>query len=412
MADRETSTPRGSGERQQIPSSETEGRRQAPAQTESGYSSRSQAASRSSSGYSERRPASSQNRGGYGSRQQPASRSGSGYGERRSSSQSSGYGSRQQPASRNSGGSSYGERRPSSSQSGYSSRQPSSSRSSGYGERRSTSRRTDVIRCENCGEDYSITYKRCPFCDERPGRGGVSGRRVANTRGGGYGRPVNPIQVAGLVISVLLILTAVFIVVRFIGAPLFGGGNKPNSGSSSSTSSSQSSQSNGSQSTPLPQAVQSIALSESAFDLDSGATHQLTAGLVPADAAGSIVWSSSDPATATVDATGLVTNLNSGTADVNVTITASCGEVKAEAVVNCKAAAASGGTVASGSQGVIVNASGGLNIRSGPGREYNVVASTTNGATVTILGEENGWYQVRYNGSSTGYVSKDFVSVR
>ena len=42
------------------------------------------------------------------------------------------------------------------------------------GERRQTSsRRTDVIRCENCGEDYSITYKRCPFCDERPGRGGI-----------------------------------------------------------------------------------------------------------------------------------------------------------------------------------------------------------------------------------------------
>ena len=31
-------------------------------------------------------------------------------------------------------------------------------------------RRTDVVRCETCGEDYSITYKRCPFCDERPGR--------------------------------------------------------------------------------------------------------------------------------------------------------------------------------------------------------------------------------------------------
>ena len=33
--------------------------------------------------------------------------------------------------------------------------------------------RNDVIRCEKCGEDYSVTYKRCPFCDERPGRPGV-----------------------------------------------------------------------------------------------------------------------------------------------------------------------------------------------------------------------------------------------
>ena len=30
-------------------------------------------------------------------------------------------------------------------------------------------RNTDVIRCENCGEEYSTTYTRCPFCDERPG---------------------------------------------------------------------------------------------------------------------------------------------------------------------------------------------------------------------------------------------------
>jgi len=272
-----------------------------------------------------------------------------------------------------------------------------------------------VIRCENCGEDYSVTYKRCPFCDERPGRG-VSGRRVANTRGGGYGRPVNPIQVAGLVISVLLILTAVFIVVRFIGAPLFGGGKKPGTGSSVSTSQS-SSQSTGSQSTPKPQTVQSISLSESVVDLDSGATHQLRAAVLPEGVAGNIVWSSSDPAAATVDATGLVTNLNSGSDDVSVTITATCGEVKAEAVVNCKGSGTTApntpaGSTGSGTQGVVVNADTGLNIRSGPGKEYKVVASAANGASVTILGEENGWYHIRYQGSSTGYVSKDFISVR
>ena len=55
-------------------------------------------------------------------------------------------------------------------------------------------RRNEVIRCENCGEDYSVTYKRCPFCDERPGRAGVSGKRVANTRGGGYGRPASTLR--------------------------------------------------------------------------------------------------------------------------------------------------------------------------------------------------------------------------
>ena len=28
-----------------------------------------------------------------------------------------------------------------------------------------------LIHCESCGEDYSATYKRCPFCGEKPGGG-------------------------------------------------------------------------------------------------------------------------------------------------------------------------------------------------------------------------------------------------
>ena len=81
-------------------------------------------------------------------------------------------------------------------------------------------RRNDVIRCDKCGEYYATTYKRCPFCDERPGRGGGSGRRVANTRGGGYGGPVNPVQVVALVISLVLIIAALFIVFTKL-LPLF-----------------------------------------------------------------------------------------------------------------------------------------------------------------------------------------------
>ena len=70
-----------------------------------------------------------------------------------------------------------------------------------------------------------------------------------------------------------------------------------------------------------------------------------------------------------------------------------------------------GGTVTSGTQGTI-NASNGLRIRSGPSTSDSVVASAPNGAQVTILGEENGWYHIRYNGSSTGYVSKEYVTLR
>ena len=77
-------------------------------------------------------------------------------------------------------------------------------------------RRTDVVRCETCGEDYSITYKRCPFCDERPGRSpragmGAGGRRVS----GG----ANPLQVFILLLTVALIIAALFIVFTTV-APL------------------------------------------------------------------------------------------------------------------------------------------------------------------------------------------------
>ena len=67
--------------------------------------------------------------------------------------------------------------------------------------------------------------------------------------------------------------------------------------------------------------------------------------------------------------------------------------------------------MASGSKGKIVNAEGGLNIRSGPGTSYEKVASAQNGAEVTVLGEENGWYKIKYNNTDTGYVSKEYVSV-
>ena len=66
--------------------------------------------------------------------------------------------------------------------------------------RRGKDDRPKMIHCEYCGEDYSSTYKHCPFCDEVEqqdyddqeeyedsaprSRGGK--RLVTNTRGGGH----------------------------------------------------------------------------------------------------------------------------------------------------------------------------------------------------------------------------------
>lgn len=291
---------------------------------------------------------------------------------------------------------------------------------SGSDSRQTPSRRNDVIRCENCGEDYSITYKRCPFCDERPGRGGISGKRVANTRGGGYGRPASALKITTWIISFAVVLCAAVIVIRFMGAPIFGG-KKPNNDSSSTSqsggtsdvsSAQQSGSSSGDSSAPQTSGVEAVVLDVLEVTLDSGAARQLTANLLPAGTEGAVTWTSSDPNVATVDETGLVTNVNAGSAQASAVITAACGEFSAQCTVSCSPKPAGNtGTSVNGRQGTIVGADTGLNIRSGPGREHSVVASAQNGATVTILGEENGWYQIRYSGSNTGYVSKEFVSV-
>lgn len=326
------------------------------------------------------------------------------------------------------------QRRPASPQGGAPRRQPPQSGGDrrpsaprGDTERRQASaRRNDVIRCENCGEDYSITYKRCPFCDERPVRGGIAGKRVANTRGGGYGRPASTLRIAGWVVSFAVILCAAVIVVRFMGSPIFGGGrNDPNTSSSQGGGSNShvgtiSSQQPGSSSTdastgqtPPVSPVEAVVLNALDTTLDGGKTYQLTANLLPAGVTGEVTWSSSDPAVATVDASGLVTNVNPGSAQAKATITAVCGELSAQCTVYCNPKPASGTyTPGSTMKGVITGADTGLNIRSGPGTSYEKVASASNGAEVTVLGEENGWYHIRYSGTDTGYVSKEFVSIR
>ena len=51
-----------------------------------------------------------------------------------------------------------------------------------------------------------------------------------------------------------------------------------------------------------------------------------------------------------------------------------------------------------------------VNARSGPGTEYDRVELLASGKQVTILGEENGWYQVSWD-RSKGYIRQDLVAV-
>ena len=50
-----------------------------------------------------------------------------------------------------------------------------------------------------------------------------------------------------------------------------------------------------------------------------------------------------------------------------------------------------------------------VNMRKGAGTNYSVIKVLTLNAKVTILGEENDWYQIQ-SGDDTGYVSKEYIS--
>ncbi|MBC8632352.1 SH3 domain-containing protein [[Eubacterium] tenue] len=49
-----------------------------------------------------------------------------------------------------------------------------------------------------------------------------------------------------------------------------------------------------------------------------------------------------------------------------------------------------------------------LNVRSGYGTNYPVIGSLSNGATVEIIGSQNGWYKIKYNGGY-GYITGQYI---
>lgn len=51
-----------------------------------------------------------------------------------------------------------------------------------------------------------------------------------------------------------------------------------------------------------------------------------------------------------------------------------------------------------------------LNFRSGPSTYYSVIGELSEGTSVTILSESNGWYKISYDGT-TGYVYSDYITV-
>lgn len=218
--------------------------------------------------------------------------------------------------------------------------------------RRSRDDRPKMIHCEYCGEDYSSTYKHCPFCDEvlpddedfdgdedfpRSARGGK--RLVTNSRGGGYGRGPSPLRLAGTIVSVAIIIAAVIIVISVI-IPLVTRGNSATDPSTVEsvmpTDSAQPSIEPTDSPEPSiaptdsPEPTETIPVGQTATDFTLSLTEfslsnrypdpiTLTVTFIPAGSTGTITWTSSDPQVVSVDETGKV---SPGTKTGNATITA------------------------------------------------------------------------------------------
>lgn len=283
----------------------------------------------------------------------------------------------------------------------------------------------ELIHCDACGEDFSITYKRCPFCGEKGGRsqaedeyvfdGGYifdeldseqdeddvqprGGKRLSGSNRAGAersSRPVSrasfsellartghtPARAAGFIFTLVVIIAA-FLIVTTIIIPMINRGSTQIPGTDPEQSQSQESDSPAPsdsvpmesdpvqtpsesvpvesipvestpvettpvtpstpvettpvtpstpvETIPVGQTATALTLSKTEFTISDRYPEPITlkATLLPAGSTGTVSWSSSNPAVATVDQNGKVTAVSAGQATITASlpggITATC----------------------------------------------------------------------------------------
>lgn len=214
-------------------------------------------------------------------------------------------------------------------------------------------------RCPVCGEKYSDTYKRCPFCEEEEAlRRGNPPRR----RGGHRVAQKGPSLLSPILIVVIIAMLAILVYLLFgkqIAARLHPAASSlppaasvtepavsaPPAGSSSAAASSGSA---GEETDPsaLPE---TLTLSKTDFTMDVGG---VPVALTVSGGSGTYLWSSEDDGIASVDENGKVTAISAGT----VNIYASDGAGKGTCIVRVKGTGGSAaGTPASGTAVIALN---------------------------------------------------------
>jgi len=187
-----------------------------------------------------------------------------------------------------------------------------------------------------------------------------------------------------------------------------------------------------------------LTLSRKEFTLnptDGWNSYKIIATVTPAGWNGTVTWKSSDPSLAAVSADGTVTHANPDVTGLHrVIITAQAGTMEATCTVYIAPkptatqppaqsdppaqtnppveptqAPPSGGNVTVGRTGTIVNAEGGLRVRSGPGTTHAAIATLWNGNSITVVADAgDGWYQINFSGqggaATTGYIRGEYIS--
>lgn len=192
----------------------------------------------------------------------------------------------------------------------------------------------DNKHCDRCGEEYSSTYRRCPFCQEiaaeRRGRPMYrSGKRLSPKQRAAGAFGVMKLVAAAVVAVVALVIFFGDDMAQFLGIRTQhqSGGNTqqdtqqnhhtPDDSQSGENNTQDGDLGNNEEQTGGEVIIEPLSISQSAITIPAGETARITV----TGGSGDIVWTSSNENIATVE-DGAVTGVAGGT----VTITASAGE--------------------------------------------------------------------------------------
>lgn len=297
-----------------------------------------------------------------------------------------------------------------------------------------------LIHCDACGEDYSATYKRCPFCGEKSGqwattsippvsdayeddyvfdggdvfdddRSAPSAPRGGKRLSGSAPGPINWPRLVTFICALIIIAAALVIVFSYI-YPKIHNSSDPDPSISDSISSPPVSSDPvhvetldpddvvipdpgttetddpgtvetddpGTTETqpPADSSVTGLKLNKEEFTLKADESYTIKATVSPDDWDGTVTWTSSNTRIATVSANGTVTNVNTGNEVLSVTITAAAGDKTVSVKVYCRGGSSGGSSGSSSS-----SSSGTLKLNKSDFTLYTTGSDTTTTMKVT-----------------------------